>query len=547
MAKGDRLMNRLMTMRRLALLLGLAVAACGPGAPPASEGGPVAIRRLTEEQYRRAVADVFGPDIKVAGRFEPDGRRGGLQALGAAMATVTPVGFEQYDAMARAIAAQVVDPQHRDRLGCRPAADAQPDDACTRQVVDRVGKLLLRRPLAPEEVEARVAEAGRVTAALGDYWTGLAREVARLLESPEFLFRMETAAGGRLTPYAKAGRLSFLLWDAAPDEALLQAAAQGRLDRPEGLAAEVDRLMASPRLTDGVRAFFADMLQLDDLDQLAKDPKVYAQFTPKVAEAAREQMLQTLTRLLLDRDGDYRDVFTTRETVMNRALGAAYWVPVASRDAFSSFTFPAGDPRVGIQTQLAFTALHAHPGRSSPTLRGKAVREILLCQPVAAPPANVSFKLVQETDNAQYRTGRARLQAHAEDPTCAGCHKVIDPVGLALENFDGAGRFRAQENGVAIDASGELSGRRFEDSAGLGQALHDDPAAPACLVDMLVRYGAGHDWQPGEKAWEGWLKARFAQDGYRLRPLLRQIATSDGFYRVSTPAIPAKPQQEASR
>jgi len=124
-----------------------------------------------------------------------------------------------------------------------------------------------------------------------------------------------------------------------------------------------------------------------------------------------------------------------------------------------------------------------HPLRRP--LRGKAVREIFLCQKLPDPPGNVNFSLVQDTKNPNYKTARQRLTAHRSAATCAGCHKIMDPIGLALENFDGAGQYRATENGAPIDASGEIDGIKFSDSVSLGQALHDNPAATACLADSI--------------------------------------------------------------
>jgi hypothetical protein len=503
------------------------------------------MRRLTEDQYRQSIADIFGADIKVAGRFEPE-VRDGLLAVGTSEVTVSRAGFEQYYAMARGIAAQAVDEKHRDAVvGCRPADPAAPDAACAGQFLGRVGRLVLRRPLAPDEVAARVAVASATATARGDFYAGLEFALSGLLSAPEFLFRLDGTrpdpqqpGGVRLDPYAKAARLSFLLWNTTPDDTLLSAAEKGDLDDPRGLAAQVDRLLASPRAEAGVRAFFADFLGFDGFATLEKDPVIYPAYMPKVSRDAREQTLRTVVDHVLVKKADYRDLFTTRHTFLTRPLGAVYRLPVEARDGWDEVDLPAGDPRVGIQSHLSFTALHAHPGRSSSTLRGKAVRELLLCQPVAAPPNNVNFAIVQDTSNPNFKTARERLGAHATDPTCAGCHKVIDPIGLALESFDGAGQMRAEENGARIDLAGEMDGHRFEGAAGLGQALHDSPAASQCLVDSLYRYAVGRTPAEGERAWVGWLESGFARDGYRIPELLRRIALSPAFYAVSQPASP---------
>jgi hypothetical protein len=340
--------------------------------------------------------------------------------------------------------------------------------------------------------------------------------------------------------------MSFLLWNAPPDGDLLAAAERGDLHDPAKLAVQVDRLLASPRLESGARAYFADMLEFESFDALAKDSVIYPKFSLKVANDAREQTLRTITDFLVERRGDYRDLFSSRKTFVTRNLGMLYRVPVESRTGWEPHVFAEDDPRAGLLTQIGFLALHSHPGRSSATLRGKAIRELLLCEPVPMPPANVNFAIVQDTANPKYRTARERLTAHRTDAVCAGCHKIMDPIGLALENFDGAGQYRETENGAPIDASGELDGVAFKDAAGLGQAIHDNPATVACLVGDVYRYATGRAVQQDEAEYMTWLKARFAADRYRFPALLRRIALSDAFYRVGH-AAKAGPIKEAQR
>jgi hypothetical protein len=313
---------------------------------------------------------------------------------------------------------------------------------------------------------------------------------------------------------------------------LLRAAEAGELDRRSSLKTQVDRMLASPRLENGARAFFVDFLNFDQFDSLAKDAAIYPVFSAKIAHDAQEQTLRTLVDLVITEKADYRDIFTSRKTYLTRNLGVVYQVPVASEKDWEAHEFAANDPHVGILTQLSFTELHAHPGRSSSTLRGKAVREILLCEPVPSPPANVNFTVVQDTTNPQFKTARDRLTAHRTQATCAGCHKIMDPIGLGLENFDGAGQYRQTENGAPIDASGEIDGIKFTDAGSLGQALHDNPATTACLADSLFRYAAGRDFDAGEKDWRKWLAQQFAEAGYKMPDLMRTIATSDAFFAV---------------
>ncbi|MSO73478.1 MAG: DUF1588 domain-containing protein [Rhodospirillaceae bacterium] len=524
------------------MLAGALLAGCASGDTPADPPGasPV-MRRLTQEQYRQSIADIFGADIKIAGRFEPDLRTDGLLALGTTEVSVTPAGFEQYNTMARTIAAQVVDEKHRDALViCKPAAIKAPDDACAGAVLARTGRSLFRRPLTKDELAKTVSMAAAAARTFGNFYSGLEFALAGLLVAPEFLFRVEVAKGGELDAFSKASRLSYLLWNTTPDEPLLAAAEKGELNSEKGLVRQVDRLMASPRLAAGTHAFFADMLGFDRFEELAKDAIIYPAYSLKVAIDAREQTLRTVTDHLIVRGGDYRDLFTTKRTFMTRALGTVYRVPVAAAAGWEPFEFPADDPRAGLLSQISFVAIHSHPGRSSPTLRGKAVRELLLCQEVPAPPGNVNFNVVQDTSNPKFRTARDRLTAHSSEPMCAGCHKITDPIGLGLENFDGLGQYRTAENGAPINAGGELNGFVFKDAASLGKALHDDPAATSCLASNVYKYAAGHKLRAADMPWVEALKRDFAAGGYRMPDLLRRVATNAASYKVSMPSAQTK-------
>jgi hypothetical protein len=161
---------------------------------------------------------------------------------------------------------------------------------------------------------------------------------------------------------------------------------------------------------------------------------------------------------------------------------------------------------------------------------------------VPAPPNNVDFSRFENANDPVLKTARERLTAHRSNPVCAGCHAFMDPMGLALENFDGLGSFRQTENGAPIDASGELDGMKFTDAIGLGRAMHDSPQPSACLVNKIFAYGAGHMPAKGEKDFIKFLQTRFQADGYKVPQLLKQIVNSDAFYRVN-PAAPIGPAQ----
>jgi Protein of unknown function (DUF1592)/Protein of unknown function (DUF1588)/Protein of unknown function (DUF1595) len=511
------------------------------------------VRLISQEQYFNTLTYVFGPDIAIAAHFAPFRRTDGLLEVGAASAGVTSGQMQEFQRAAGAVAQKVVSPERRDFLiPCTPRHDNAADKSCARKFLIPVGRLMYRRPLTRDEQARVVDEAGQAADHLKDFYAGLSVALEGLLISPETLFIIDKsepdpkqAGQRRLDSYSVASRLSFFLWNAAPDDALLKLAEHGDLQTEPGKAKVVDRMLASPRLETGVRAFFDDMLGFDDFAVLSKDPDIYPAFVGDTAQDAREQTLRIIVDHLLVKNEDYRDLFTTREIFISPSLATLYGVPAPP--GWTPYTIPAGNVRVGLLTQIAFLAAQAHPGRSSATLRGKALRELLLCQQVPRPPPNVDFSLIEDPKSV-LRTARERLTAHRANPVCAGCHKITDPIGLALENFDGAGQFRATERGAPIDTSGSLDGKTYGDALGLANAVHDNPGIPACLVKRAYGYGVGGPVKTdvNDKAVLKYFDARFADEGYRLPQLLRTIALSGPFSEVTESAAAPPPPTKAA-
>ncbi|MCZ6805774.1 MAG: DUF1588 domain-containing protein, partial [Deltaproteobacteria bacterium] len=275
-----------------------------------------------------------------------------------------------------------------------------------------------------------------------------------------------------------------------------------------------------------------DFKQFDD-GLVHKDAALFPAYTQTIAEDAKEQTLRTIVAHLTSGE-DYRGLFTTRKSFLTRDLGQMYRVPVVATDGWEAHTFDEDSPRAGLLSHVSIMALYAHTGRSSATLRGKFVREVLLCQDVPTPPANVDFSIVQDT-MGELRTARERLEVHVTNDTCASCHNLMDPIGLAFENFDGIGAFREQENGVTIDPSGELDGVSYDGPVGMGEALHDHPELGPCLVRTLFRYTLGRDATPDEWPLLDFLGERFAESEFRVSDLVRDIVLSDGFLTTSGP------------
>ena len=518
---------------------------------PEDTGSLNRLRLLTEEQYLNTVRYVFGPDVAPEPHFPPAQRRDGLLALGSSITGVTPAQLELYQKAAVTIANTVVDPKYRAFLmTCKPRNEKRADKACASQFLKEKGRLLHRRPLTQDELDVFVAQANKSADQLKDFYTGIGIALEAMLVSPNVLFVAETTEADparpdrqRLDAFSLATRMSLFLWNAVPDDNVLKAAESGEIQTPEGRARVVDMMLSSRRLDAGVRAFFDDMFGFDDFNSLSKDPATYPQFTGQVAQDAREQTLRTIVDHLVNKRGDYRELFTTRETFISPALAVLYGEPAPA--GWTPYTAEPDSPRAGLLSQVSFLALHSHPTRSSPTLRGKALRETLLCQRVPPPPPNIDFGEVDNPDSP-FKTQRERVAFHLKNPVCAGCHKITDPMGLALENFDSSGRFREEERGAKIDASGTLDGKSFSGATSLGQVIHDHPALTSCLVQRVYSYGSGGAVRSEDKKTLEYFNARFADTGYRLPDLLSTVVLSNAFSEIVEPKSKAPAAQTAS-
>ncbi len=509
-----------------------------PDSVPFSPPAPV-LRRLTQAQYANVVHDVLGDGVVLAQRMEPDVTLDGSTSVGAATTSISARGVEQYESIAYDVARQLLGagPLRAAATPCTPAGPT--DDACAERFVRQTGLHLWRRPVTDDEAHTLVTVANASATALNDFYAGLQFALSAMLQSPNFLFRTELGDGAAMgptaqfSPYPLASRLAFFLWNGPPDDALLAAAADGSLATDAGLQAQVDRMLLSPKLNRGLRAFVTEWLSLQNLDAVSKDAVVFPSFSADTPLAAREETLSLAEHLALTTDADFRDIVTTRQTFLNRRLASIYNVraPAATRaDGFGLATLPDTSPRRGILGHVSILSQFAHPTTSSPTLRGKFVRSALLCNQIPMPPVNVNTAL--PVISPTVRTMRDRLIQHQANPTCRACHALLDPIGLGLEHFDGIGRYRSVDNGAAIDASGNLDGAPFSDSASLAQVIHDDVSFPRCITTRLYRFAYGRTEGDGEEAEISRLTQAFAYRGYRLRALMSTIATSTAFRRA---------------
>ncbi len=528
-----------------AMAIAITLGACaGPDVPPASgrpyeprpptEPGLSRLQRLSRAQYVNAIHDLFGDDVViVASTLEPDTAQEGFFSVGASERALSVRGVEQYERAAYAIADQLTTPERRARLFTACAPVRAEDDACAAMLLEPIARRAWRRPLLAEE-RTMLADLFRESAVvLGDFWEALEYGIAAILVSPDYLYIPSLPRGEgdpRLDAYALAARLAYFLWSSIPDEALLSAAASGALDDEAGRRAEVARMIADPRARAGMRAFTNEWLQLYLLTDLSKDSTLFVDASPELGPAAREETLRMVDRFVFDLDGDFRDLLTTRETFVDRRLAALYNVRAPAIDGFALVELPDTSPRRGLLGQVSVLAPNAHPVSSSPTLRGRFVRDVLLCETSGAPPVGVDTAIPEPSLEA--RTLRERLTEHRANAFCASCHRRLDPIGLGLEQFDAVGRLRRLDEGAPIDASGDLDGVPFRDASELAEAMRAHPSLVPCFVERMSRYALGRTLEDDEHDTHYALSLRFAQAGFRVRALMTEIAMSDLFSQV---------------
>ncbi len=500
-----------------------------------SPPGP-SLRRLTRQQYDNAIDELFGAGLVLPSHLEPDEVTDGLLAIGSALTTISPRGVEQYEKASHDLVGQAFSDDERRAIlvPCEP--EGVVDSACAEKALEPFALRAWRRPLGANELAALVRISDDASNALGDFFAGLQYGFAMVLQSPNFVFRIELGEndplgdGRRFTDHEMASRISFLLWNTLPDERLMEAAERGELTTDEGLDHQIDRMMADPRFENGLRAFFSDMWTLYELDELTKDPTIFTHMSPDVGSSAREETLLNVIENVVYEDGDYRELFTTTRTFLDRKLASIYSVRAPAREGFAEAHLPEDGGRRGVLGQVSFLALQSHAVNSSATLRGKFVREVLLCQYIPPPPSDVDTSIPEATDSAV--TLRERVAKHLEDPSCSGCHELVDPIGLGFEQFDGLGHYRTREMGARIDPSGELDGVVFRNAWELSGLVAQHDRLSKCLAQTALAYASGHSVTDGEESSVEFLDQGFKSMDYSVQFLLKDLIMSEAFRKA---------------
>jgi len=499
------------------------------------------MRRLTSDEFIRSMRDLVGVAVDLT--IEPDTRLDGFVKVGAARTAVSPLGTELYQTAAyKVVDAIWSDPAKKAVwIDCDPGAGA----ACARQVITRFGRRAWRRPLTTDELDRYTNLATQTGTILGDPQAGLQNALAGLLQSPHFIYRIELGepdpanqARLRFADHEIATRLSYFLLNSMPDETLLAAADRGELASADGIRAQAKRILDTTGGHESIRGYARDFFNLAAVDTVPKDPTLYPEFTPALRASMKEEVERMWESAAFGPAARLLDVFTTRNTFVDDGLAALYGLKKPGQASMVATTLPDSGARAGILGTGAFLSVRAKINETTPTLRGRFVREVLMCQSVPNPPPNVNTNLPTPPTGVML-SRRQQLEQHRSSASCAACHSLMDPIGLAFENFDAIGQYRDTDRGLPIDASGNLDGAAFAGPRELGQRLQDSPAVHQCMMRNLYRYVLGENESSGGESWIAELEHQFDQSGQRFTDFVLAFVTSD-LFRFATPGAVAK-------
>jgi len=499
------------------------------------------MRRLLKRQYVSSIRTMFGTQVAAAASPPDDAAVDGFDAIGARQLSLSDSAVSAYEASARTVAeAAMKNPARiQDLLGCAPTS---PTDAeCHRSFVARLGRIAFRRPLTEAEIQRYVVIAQTAAEELNDFNAGIQHVISAFLQSPHFIYMVEAGEPldpGRLalTDYELLTRMSFFLLDTTPDEVLLDLVEAEGLNSDEQIRFVASAMLERLDARSALASFFSELYRLRDLGEIPKDSSVFPAYKTTLAHAMQQETLRLIEDVVWDQNVDFREIFTADYTFANAELAAFYGVSGPPGEGFEKVSVPADQGRAGALGHAGLLARFAHATVTSPTLRGKFVREKLLCEPIPPPPPDVITALPEEVPGSEPKTMKEKLIQHQQDPQCAYCHKLMDNIGLAFEQFDAVGAFRTVDNGLAIDTSTSTEDLgAFSSPEELGTRLRENPKVAMCLVKNLYRNALGHVETKGEIDAVNQIAFAFADSGFRVQDLLIEMVASPAFRIVGVP------------
>jgi hypothetical protein len=538
----------------VALALAVALAACGSDVPVAPEPtgvGPAPLRALDNVELLNTLRDLF-PDVKAELPPLPDdvpvaGFENAVEGQRASDVRVARI-----EAIAHVVADHATrDPsQVRALTGCDAVADAALAQRCAAALFDGVGRRIFRRPLADEE-RARLSGKLEEWRRAIDFAAAVRLTLAAMLQSPRFTHRVELAGPGAapgalvaLDGFAIASRLSFLLWESGPDDALLDAAARGELDGPDGVRAAAERMLADPRARRSLYGFHRQWLGLDRIlleEHAARAPEVDAEWSRATRDSAAAE-IRLFVEETLAGGGTLRDLLTSDAAWVDGEMARVYGLPPPPQPGvFTKVTLPRGE-RAGLLTRASFLASFSHRGGTSPPVRGNGVQLRLLCQLPISPPPGADLSQPKPAPGEGPRTTRSLFEERTRPASCQGCHAGLNGFGFAFERYDASGRFRTQEAGLPIDPRGAIVGTDVDgpvdDALALSERLARSRAVQRCAARQWFRYAFARAPVDVEASLLDSLTERFAASGGDPRRLLLALVTAPTFRYTRAEAPP---------
>jgi len=496
---------------------------CKPGT---LDVGPSPIRRISRVEYNNMVRDLLSDHSRPADKFVAEDK-----VLAFNSSSVTPVSelsSEQYFTSAEGIAERI---DVQALSGCT----APLDDACAQSYLERFAKRAFRGVLVPEDRD-RMLGLYASTKAEFDAETALRMAVRSVLVSPRFLYVIEVGEPDpgpvvRLTQHEVASRLALYLWRSVPDEELLAVADSAALSTREEVGEQARRMLADPRAQSTLEDFALQWMALENVAGLTKSSQKYPDFDAALASDLRTETL-TFFREFVYAKATLPMLFTAKFSYLNSTLASFYGVQGGGGDSFA----PADlDPaqRSGILTHAAVLAAQAHPTKAAPVLRGKLVRERVFCQTLPAPPNNVNMN-VPDPEPGRMTTSDV-YREHALNPDCSYCHKKMDPIGFGFSHYDAVGKYVNEDNGVAVDASGEvleaakeLDGP-FVGAVELSERIAGSDHVKACFSIQNFRYALGRAEVVADACSLQAAYDAFATNDFTLIELMVALTSSDSF------------------